>query len=403
MNPRRPLLQALPLKLLALFALAAPTGPSGTGAWAQNPGAVELPTLRPPAPPPAQPRPPRVVRSKEDQDRIRQLEADNDAKETEVRRLRVLQAAPPAPAPTLPTAPAHTPGPRVASSPPPAPAPSPSAPPRTVTPYPGGPILVALPQATTDVPGTLLGQEGGAAYAEEKPRYRVRVPYRLYMGETEVTFAQWDACADDGRCERYKPQTNWGRGEQPIMNVRWTEVQGYLAWLNDKAHIQPYAPDAYRLPTEAEWEYAARAGSDGEFSLGPNNKLPLRADTANYNTKYQYKGSPQGPWRERTVEVKSDPFKPNAWGLYHMHGNVWEWVQDCYNEYEYQRRAQKSGGWLANETSSGSGKNDNCTSGVLRGGSWINGPQHLRSAFRLRATTGFRVNDIGFRVARTLP
>lgn len=260
--------------------------------------------------------------------------------------------------------------------------------------YAGGPVLISLPQATDNRAGTLLGQKG-SDYVHEQPSYRVRVPYRLAMGETEVTFAQWDACVADKDCSE-QPKDEWGRDSQPVMNIRWTDIEKYLQWLNTKAGIAKDSPHRYRLPTEAEWEYAARAGSNGEFSLGRGNNLALSPATANYNGNYQYKGSPKGEYRAGTVQVKT--FQPNAWGLYDMHGNVWEWVQDCYNEKEYSRR-EGGQGWLARQTSE---EKDKCDR-VLRGGSWNNYPRNLRSAYRVRGAPGYRGNDVGFRLARTLP
>jgi formylglycine-generating enzyme required for sulfatase activity len=242
--------------------------------------------------------------------------------------------------------------------------------------------------------GITLGQANGGD-SDEKPTYRVQVPYRLAMMSAEATFAQWDECVKEGGC-RHKPSDTRGRGQQPAMRVSWDDIaKEFLPWLNAKAGLQG-SPNAYRLPTEAEWEYAARAGSDGPFSLGANNQTPLSAQSANYDANYSYGGSPKGEYRQKTLPVKS--FAPNAWGLHDMHGNVWEWVQDCYVEKEYAKRTGSTA-WDARKTSA---ESSNC-SRVVRGGSWSGNPYSLRSAYRYRDSPELRVDVIGFRLARMLP
>jgi formylglycine-generating enzyme required for sulfatase activity len=169
-----------------------------------------------------------------------------------------------------------------------------------------------------------------------------------------------------------------------------------LNWLNKKTGLAPSHPNRYRLPTEAEWELAARAGSGGPWSLGKDNRAILSDETANYNAGHLHADSVKGQWRQKTVEVKT--FEPNAWGLYDMHGNVWEWVQDCYVADAYERR-KAAGSWPASKTSV---EVDDCRR-VLRGGSWVDFPQDLRSAYRYYNPPGGRNDVVGFRLARTLP
>jgi formylglycine-generating enzyme required for sulfatase activity len=133
----------------------------------------------------------------------------------------------------------------------------------------------------------------------------------------------------------------------------------YLPWLSRKTG------KTYRLLTEAEWEYAARAGTTTPFSTGRT----ITPEQANFDGNYTYGGSAKGLYRQKTVDVGT--FPPSAFGLYDMHGNVWEWVQDCWNA-SYQGAPSDGSGWMTGD----------CGSRVLRGGSWLSFPQNLRSAFR---------------------
>jgi formylglycine-generating enzyme required for sulfatase activity len=163
-----------------------------------------------------------------------------------------------------------------------------------------------------------------------------------------------------------------------VVNVSWQDAQAYVSWIS-KQIGKPY-----RLPTEAEWEYAARAGTTTPFSFGET----ISTTQANYDGRYFYGRGSKGEYRRQTVPVGSLPANP--WGLYEMHGNVWEWVEDCWQS--YQGAPQDSRVWV--EAS--------CTERVLRGGSLNNRPKDLRSAIRIWAGPDFRNYDLGFRVARTL-
>ena len=218
-----------------------------------------------------------------------------------------------------------------------------------------------------------MGDISGGGQSDEKPVHRVSVKAFL-MSATEVTFAQWDACAAAGGCS-YKPSdSGWGRGSRPVINVSWEDItKQYIPWLNKKTGEQ------YRLPSEAEWEYAARAGSETKYSWGNsigNNKVNCDGCGSRWDNS-------------QTAPVGS--FAANAFGLYDMHGNVWEWTQDCRNG-SYKDAPSDGTAWLSG----------NCGRRVLRGGSWYYDPYFLRSAFRVSNTTGDRVNSVGFRLARTL-
>ena len=187
------------------------------------------------------------------------------------------------------------------------------------------------------------------------------IPKPFAVGKFAVTFAEWDACAADGGCGGNKPSDQgWGRGDRPVINVNWNEAKDYIDWLSKKTGKE------YRLLSEAEREYVARAGSTTPFWWGRSITPAL----ANYNgTAEPYKGGgSKGEYRGKTLPVKS--FKPNPWGLYQVHGNVWEWVEDCWNENYH------------NAPSDGSANTTGDCVRVLRGGSWDNDPENLRAAYR---------------------
>ena len=140
----------------------------------------------------------------------------------------------------------------------------------------------------------------------EGPQHRVRIPQTFALGKYEVTFAEWDACMKTGGCKHRLGDEGWGRGNQPVIDVDWDDAKAYVRWLSQKTG------QAYRLPSEAEWEYATRAGTTTAFYFG-NDINPRQA---NY-------GGNEG----KTVAVGRYP--ANAFGLHDVHGNVWEWVEDC--------------------------------------------------------------------------
>ncbi len=216
--------------------------------------------------------------------------------------------------------------------------------------------------------------------SNEGPQRRVSVR-SFAMGKYEVTFAQWDACVAGGGCYGYRPKDrSWGRGKRPAFNVSWKDAKAYITYLTQKTGKR------YRLPSEAEWEYGARAGTTTAFHFGPS----ITPNRANYDGNYTYDGGAKGVYRERTVTVGR--FPSNAFGLHDMHGNVWEWVEDCWQE-SYSGVPVDGSVW----TTGG-----NCNRRVLRGGSWYNIPWFLRSANRDWYDTGYRVNSVGVRVARAL-
>ena len=214
----------------------------------------------------------------------------------------------------------------------------------------------------------------------EGPQRTVKIAKPFAVGKFEVTFAEWDACVAGGGCKHKPGDLGWGRDKPPVINVSWDDVtKEYLPWLSKKTG------KTYRLLTEAEWEYAARARTTTPFSIGGT----ITPDQANFDGNYTYGGSSKGEFRQKTIAVGS--FKANAFALADMHGNVWEWVEDCWND-SYTGAPIDGTAWTFGD----------CSRRVLRGGAWTSVPRFLRSAFRLRSAPDFRGNDFGFRVARTL-
>jgi formylglycine-generating enzyme required for sulfatase activity len=168
--------------------------------------------------------------------------------------------------------------------------------------------------------------------------------------------------------------------EHPVVAVSWYDVQKYLSWLTAKTG------QLYRLPSEAEWEYACRAGTHTAFSFGED----ISTERANYDGNFTYNNGVKGEFRQGTTRV--DAFQPNPWGLFDMHGNVWEWTQDVVHE-NYEGAPSDGSAWE---------QGGDPARRVLRGGSWLYQPRYLRSALR-NGYSAVLANDIvGFRVARKL-
>ena len=215
-------------------------------------------------------------------------------------------------------------------------------------------------------------------------QHEVTIGAPFAVGRYELTFAEWDACVSDRGCPRGKDvakDQGWVRDNRPVINVSWDDAKRYVWWLSKKTK------KPYRLLSASEWEYAARAGTTTPFHTGET----ITTDQANYNGRWLYPSGkdPNGVYRRRTVPVGS--FGANAWGLHDMHGNVWEWVEDCWNN-SYAGAPADGSAWLRGD----------CGTRVLRGGSWSSGPSLLRAALRDRYATGNRNRSVGFRVARTL-
>ncbi len=231
---------------------------------------------------------------------------------------------------------------------------------------------------------------------DEKPVGRVTVS-DFYLGKYEVTFDEYDAfCDATGRLRPYDWQ--WGRGRRPVVDVSWFDAVAYCNWLSEQEGLTPvYTLDSarvtanwnangYRLPTEAEWEYAARGGS-AKAALFGNGKNIADPRAINFKPDNKKGLSVPGQYRERTVPVGSLN-SPNALGLHDLSGNVWEWCWDWFGPYPEGSRTDYRGP-------------DTGITRVVRGGSWAYPTQYIRTAFRHNYTPGGRTNDVGFRLART--
>jgi len=260
------------------------------------------------------------------------------------------------------------------------------------------PALVVLPAGSF----TMGSPANEPERDTDEPQQRITIRSAFAIATTPVTWNQWEACVRDNWCEgpaidlalrtnadgtRNPQYKDYGRGNRPAVGMSWYDAQRFVGWLNWKTGND----DAYRLPSEAEWEYAARAGTTTAFPWG---------DTIDYNRgNFGLRGhGDRGPyaegqdrWLDETAPVAS--FAPNAWGLYDMHGNIFEWAQDCY---EADRAHAPLDGSPSSE--------GDCSVRVFRNGTFTSNPYMQRSARRgapYPATTRGR-NYLGFRVAKTL-
>lgn len=233
----------------------------------------------------------------------------------------------------------------------------------------------------------------------EAPRHEVTIAKPFAIGRYAVTLGEFGAFVketgyslpDEGfTCEGGDWDVHKGSSfrnpgfaqddSYPVVCVNWRDAKAYAEWLSDKTGKE------YRLPSEAEWEYACRAGTQTPFWWGS----PISTDQANYDGNGTFGGGKKGEYRQKSVPVNS--FQPNPWGLYQVHGNVWEWCEDCWNE-GYTGAPCDGSAWTSGD----------CSQRVTRGGSWDMDPQYHRSASRDRNDpAGDRSSIEGFRVVRAL-
>jgi len=219
----------------------------------------------------------------------------------------------------------------------------------------------------------IMGSKKGDA--DEQPVLEVTIPKELAIGKYEVTFDEWEACVEGGGCNAYRPKDNgWGQGQQPVINVSWEDSKSYVMWISGRTG------KAYRLLTEAEWEYIARAGSESMYPWGP----VIDPSKANY-----------GNFKARTIPVGR--YNPNAFGLYDVIGNASEWTEDCYHRDAYQTHRSYP---------SPVESQDLTCSRVLRGSSWdidtSDGINLMRTSIRRSGKPDGRYSHYGLRVARAI-
>ncbi len=203
----------------------------------------------------------------------------------------------------------------------------------------------------------------------EGPRHPVAFGGPFAIGRHEVTFAEYDACVADGGCLHRPNDQGWGRGRRPVVDVSWNDAQEYVAWLSEKTGHR------YQLPSESEWEYAARAGTDTPWHTG----RAILTDDANILNAFQ-----------KTVTVGAYP--PNAFGLHDVHGNAAEWVLDCLDT-----------GYVGVPNDGSAATGGNCAQQrIQRGGTFAGEPANVRSARRASAPQTSRYTAVGFRVTRAL-
>jgi formylglycine-generating enzyme required for sulfatase activity len=239
----------------------------------------------------------------------------------------------------------------------------PSTPSSPIRDCPACPELVLIPVGEFE-----MGSTDGLPY--ERPLHRVTIRKPFYMGRREVTFDEWDACVNDGGCQYRAENARFGRGRRPVTNLDWNDAKAYLSWLSAKTG------HAYRLPSEAEWEYAARAGTKSAYFWG----AALEKDRANCTgCTSAVLGAP----------AETGTFPANGFGLFDMAGNAAEWVEDCWNE-TYSGTPADGSAWVKPD----------CRERVLRGGSFNSDARYARSSARFRYDFDVRYYAHGFRVLR---
>ena len=225
-------------------------------------------------------------------------------------------------------------------------------------------VVVAAGSFTMGSPAEEAGRRQG-----EGPRHPVAFRSAFAIGRYEVTFAEYDACVEDGACVHRPNDQGWGRGRRPVVDVSWNDAQAYVAWLSEKTGQR------YQLPSESEWEYAARAGTSTPWHTG----RAILTDDANILNAFG-----------KTVAVGAYP--PNAFGLHDVHGNVDEWVLDCLDT-----------GYVGAPNDGSAATSGDCAQARLyRGGNFSDEPAQARSAGRWRAPQAARNTGLGFRVVRAL-
>ena len=231
-------------------------------------------------------------------------------------------------------------------------------------------IVVPAGSFTMGSPATEKGR-----YTSEGPQHNITIAEPFAVSKYELTFADWDTCVTYGDCDPLK-DFGWGHGRQPVIYATWDDAQRYVSWFSRMTGKR------YRLLSEAEYEYAARGGME------PQTAYPWGIDIGKNNADCIGCGSLYDNIQPAPVGT----FAANRFSLNDMVGNVWEWVEDCWHE-NYDAAPPNGSAWT---------EGGNCNYRVVRGGSFLNVPEYLRSAHRDKFSTGVRFNSLGFRIGRTL-
>ncbi|WP_096701741.1 SUMF1/EgtB/PvdO family nonheme iron enzyme [Magnetospirillum sp. 15-1] len=231
-------------------------------------------------------------------------------------------------------------------------------------PCPQCPPMVGIPA------GTAMMGDDGSNFANEKPAVPVTISRPFALSATEVTFDEWQKCVAAKACKGGQDDHTWGRGKRPVINITWDDARAYAAWVGKSSGL------TCRLPSEAEWEYAARAGTSTGYWWGEeagNDRLNCRDCLG--------KEPPYGSRPARS-------FPPNPWGLYEMNGNVWEWTADC---------------WTPDHSSPAATGDNACRDKVVKGGSWYYFSAMSRASARAKNDAAVWSYNIGIRVLCELP
>jgi formylglycine-generating enzyme required for sulfatase activity len=238
------------------------------------------------------------------------------------------------------------------------------------------PEMVMVPKGsfTMGTPASEPQREPG-----EDPQHRVTLAQPFAVGRFSISFDEWDACLADGGCDDFKGSDGgFGRGRLPAAGITFAAAKSYLGWISKKVGR------TYRLPSESEREYFARAGTTTPFWFGNT----ISAKQANYATVSSYNNAGNIDIHDNGPRLV-DSYTPNKFGLYQVHGNVREWTEDCYNKRYTQDKPGDGSPWL----------DGNCTKRMARGGYWLDLPDKIRSGARYGTDTAA---GLSFRVVRTL-
>ena len=238
------------------------------------------------------------------------------------------------------------------------------------------PEMVVVPAGEFDM--------GGKDSPYEGPQHRVTIAKPFAIERRETSFAEWDACVSDGKCKHRPDDRGWGRGDQPVIDVSWEDAKAFVLWLTQKTGRN------YRLPSEAEWEYAARANSKTRYHFGDDEaKLCEFGNGADRTSAFLW-GNHLCSDNVGVQTAEVGRYRPNSFGVHDMIGNASEWVMDCSNA-NYVDAPVDGTAWMSGD----------CQKRVIRGGSWDSGPKDLRSATR-GAYPMQGKDNIGFRIARDI-